>query len=86
MSDAFANRTRSPSDPAVSVFAITPDDSADLPMVTTALSVRAPGLVQVTTQDGSTGAVMVHPGRPFPIRATKVWLSGTTATGITGLV
>ena len=49
MPDSFANRHRTPTDPAVTVFEITPDDGVDL------------------------------------IRATRVWLTGTTATGIRGL-
>ncbi|MDA8586932.1 type IV secretory system conjugative DNA transfer family protein [Rhodobacteraceae bacterium] len=50
------------------------------------LSVKTPGTVRVTIQDGSTGDVTIHPGQPFPIRVKRVWLTGTTATGISGLV
>lgn len=85
MPDAFANRHRSPVDPAVTAFDITPDDAADLPHVTTGLNVATPGTLRVTTADGSVADVTVHPGHAFPIRATRVWLTGTTATGIRGL-
>lgn len=86
MSDAFANRMRSPTDPAVTVFSITPNDAVDLPRTTTALNVATPGTVHVTTADGSQGDISIHPGQAFPIRVTRVWQTGTTATGITGLV
>lgn len=79
-------RHRRPSDPAVSVFDITPDDGADLAQMTTALNVATPGTVRVTTEDGSVSDVTIHPGQSFPIRAARVWLTGTSATGIRGLV
>lgn len=86
MPDAFSTRTRGMSDPAVTIFDITPSDIAELPHVTTALNVTSPGFVRVTTADGSEGTVTVHPGQSFPIRVTRVWHTGTTATGIRGLV
>ena len=86
MPDVFATRTRSPQDPAITVFSIAPDDSADLAHVTTWLNVATPGTVRVTTADGSLDDITIHPGQAFPIRVNKVWLTGTTATGIKGLV
>jgi len=86
MSDTFADRHRRPTDPAEKIFDILPDDAADLAWVTTALSVITPGTVRVTSVDGSIGDVTIQPGQPFPIRARRVWLTGTTATGIRGLV
>ena len=76
---------RRPADPAITLFDITPDDSADLAHVTTALNVATPGTVRVTTIDGSTTDVNIHPGHAFPIRAQRVWQTGTSATGIRGL-
>jgi hypothetical protein len=85
MSNAFGTRHRRPTDPAVSVFDITPSDTIDLGQVTTALNVATPGTVRVTSVDGSVSDVTVHPGAAFPIQVTRVWLTGTTATGIRGL-
>lgn len=85
MPNAFAHSHRRPTDPAVTVFDITPDDGADLAHATTALNVATPGTVRVTTVDGSTADITVHPGQAFPIRARRVWLTGTTATGLRGL-
>lgn len=78
-------RTRRLSDPATRVFDISPDDAADLPRATVALNVASPGAVHVTTIDGSDAILSVHPGHAFPISVTRVWATGTTATGIRGL-
>lgn len=86
MPDVFADRHRRPTDPAITVFEITPDDGADLAQITVALNVATPGTVRVTTLDGSTSDVSIHPGHAFPIRARRVWATGTTATGLRGLV
>lgn len=85
MADNFAIRTRALGDPAVTVFDITPNDAADLAQITTALNVETPGAVRVTTADGSVATLSVHPGHVMPVRVTRVWQTGTTATGIRGL-
>ena len=85
MTDTFARQARSIGDPATAIFDIIPSDVSDITQVTTALSVATPGTVRVTTQDGTTGDLSIHPGQPYPIRVTRVWQSGTTATGIRGL-
>lgn len=86
MPSSFATRTRRPSDPAVSVFDITPDDSTDLSRSTTALNVATPGTVRITTVDGSTADLTLRPGEAFPVQARRVWQTGTSATGIRGLI
>ena len=85
MPDAFANRMRRPTDPAVTLFDITPDDGADLAQVTIALNVATPGTVRLTTLDNSVTDVTIWPGHAFPVRAKRVWQTGTSATGIRGL-
>lgn len=85
MSASFTNRTRRPSDPPVTVFDITPNDGADLERTTTAINVGTPGKVRVTTVDGTTTDIEVRDGESFPICVKRVWLTGTTATGIRGL-
>lgn len=86
MPDTFAASHRRPTDPAIRVFDITPDDANDLAEATTALNVATPGKVRVTSIDGSTADLLIHPGQAFPIRARRIWLTGTTATGIRGLI
>lgn len=86
MNNAFATRTRKPADPAITVFTISPDDTKDLTQVTTALNVATPGTVRVTTLDGTINELSIQPGLAFPIQVKRVWQTGTTATGIKGLV
>ena len=86
MGDSFANRHRSIGDPAITVFDIIPDDGQDLDQPTVALNVATEGTVRVTTVDGSVADVTIHPGHAFPLRARRVWQTGTSATGIRGLV
>lgn len=85
MSDAFSGYARSMNDPAITVFDIAPDDATDLAQVTIALNVASPGTVRVTTADGSISDLSIYPGHAFPLRVRRVWLTGTTATGIVGL-
>ena len=85
MPDAFATRTRKPSDPSTTVFEITPDDATDLHRATLALNVQTAGRVRVTTIDGSVSDVTLRPGEAFPLRVRRVWATGTTATGLRGL-
>ncbi|CAN0602427.1 unnamed protein product, partial [Ectocarpus sp. 12 AP-2014] len=82
MPDNFSGRTRRLQDPAVTIFDIDPSDTGNLPHTTTALNVATPGTVRVTTLDGSVGDLTIHPGHPFPVRATRIWQTGTTATGV----
>ncbi len=86
MPNAFATRTRKPADPAITIFAITPDDTKDLTQITTALNAATPGTVRVTTLDGTTEELSIQPGLAFPVQVKRVWQTGTTATGIKGLV
>lgn len=83
--DQFAGQSRTMTSPATDMVAVTPDDANDLPMVSIALNVASPGKVRVTTQDGSTGDLSVSAGVVFPVRARRVWATGTTATGICAL-
>lgn len=85
MTDSFQTRTRRPGDPAATVFDIVPDDDTDLDQTTTGLAVATPGTVRLTAIDGSIADVVIHPGTAFPIRARRVWATGTSATGIRGL-
>lgn len=85
MPDAFSSYKRGLSDPAETIFDIVPNDTADLPHVTLALNVTTPGMVRVTMADDSISEVSIHPGAAFPLRVKRVWLTGTTATGIHGL-
>lgn len=85
MPNSTSPRTRRPSDPPITILAVMPDDATDLPFLSTALSVATPGQVRVSTPDGTVSDISLVPGQAFPIRARRVWSTGTTATGIRAL-
>lgn len=85
MSDRFEDHTPGLESPAAFLLPVTPDDAADLAVTSRALNVTQSGLVQVTTSGGSVASVYIAAGIAFPVRATRVWATGTTATGITAL-
>ena len=66
--------------------AITPNDGADIPGgVVKALYIGGTGAVKVNTVDGSTLTFAAVAVGIFPIRAKRVWATGTAATNIIGL-
>ncbi|MDJ1008325.1 MAG: hypothetical protein QNJ13_10925 [Paracoccaceae bacterium] len=85
MSDPFEGHQPSLESPALHVAEVTPDDAADLAWPSRALNVAQTGTVRVTTIGGETGTVYVAAGALFPIRVSRIWATGTTATGIVAL-
>ena len=85
MTDLYLAHPAGLESPAVRLAQLTPNDAADLTLTTRAIAVGSEGYVQVTTVMGDTGRVFVVPGAPFPVRATRIWATGTTATDIVGL-
>jgi hypothetical protein len=83
--DAFKTHITSLESPPIRIRAVIPDDSVDLPTASRALNVATTGSVRVTTVEGETATLTIAAGIPFPIRATRVWASGTTASGIVAL-
>ena len=86
MSDPFTSYSAGITDPATMAFAVSPSDTIDLAQITRALNVAQSGLVQVQTSGGSTATVFIAAGIAFPIRAARVLATGTTASGIVGLL
>ena len=74
------------SGPATHANAITPNDSTDITYATRALYIGGSGNVKVTMISGDvvtlTGVVA---GTMLPLRVTRVWATGTTATAMIGL-
>lgn len=66
------------------LFNFTASDSADLPFNTRMLIVGVAGNVQLTDPDGNT-ATFALPAGQFAVRAQRIWLAGTTATGLVGV-
>lgn len=82
MSDPFENHVQGLESPATLLIAITPDDGTDLVRPSRAINVAQSGSVQVTTLGGSTATVYIAAGIGFPLRVSRIWATGTTATGI----
>ncbi|MEM9435395.1 MAG: hypothetical protein AAGA15_00020 [Pseudomonadota bacterium] len=85
MIDNFSSYTTGLESPATQIMAVTPDDAADLAWVTRGLNVATSGTVRVTTVSGDDAVIFVAAGVAFPIRVTRVWASGTSATGIVAM-
>lgn len=85
MTDPFQKFQPGLESPASRLIPVTPSDTADLPMASRALNVAQAGFVRVTTIAGDTGQVHIAPGIPFAIRVSRIWATGTTATGIVAL-
>lgn len=85
MADIYKDHQSGLESPATRAFNIIPDDAVDLAIATRALSVAETGFVQITTTHGDSARILVAAGVPFPIRAARVWSSGTTAAGIVGM-
>ena len=83
--DHFKDFVPGLSSPAHSIDVIVPDDAQDLTRATRAINVISSGLVRVTTTSGDVADVYIAAGIAFPVRATRVWATGTTASGIRGL-
>ena len=82
MTDAFTQYSAGLESPASRLAPVTPSDTGDLARASRALNVGQSGFVRVTTVDGDTATVYVAAGVAFPVRAARVWATGTTATSI----
>lgn len=84
MTDPFKTYASGMSDPIVSASTITPDDTADLQTATRALFVGSGGNLRVTLVSGAIVTFESAGAGWHPLRVTRVWATGTTATGLVG--
>ncbi|MDE2250389.1 MAG: hypothetical protein KGL25_03170 [Gammaproteobacteria bacterium] len=82
--DVFQANARGLEGPISDAAAVTPNDANDLTYATRAINVATDGFVKVTTVGNDTVTLYVAAGIWFPIRASRIWATGTTATGIVG--
>lgn len=83
MTDTYKGHYRGLEGPIENIASVTPNDSADLAFVTRAIIVGVAGNVTVDTAGGSSNvAFYAAAGVPIPIRATRIYSTGTAATGI----
>ena len=85
MADTFNSHADSLNSPPSNLIPVTPDDGADLEFAARALNVAVTGTVRVTSIRGDTATLMVAAGIAFPVRVSRVWATGTTATGIVAM-
>jgi len=74
-----------PSQPATDAVAVTPDDNNDLANVAVALYVGTTGDVKINTFYGNTVTFKTVPVGIMPVRVSRVWSTGTTASNIVAL-
>ncbi len=85
INDPYADLQLAVDGPLVGGFAITPAP-VDLPVVTRAIMVSTSGDIAVTFRNGDTVTLLgLVPGAVYPVRLSRVNVTGTTATGIVGL-
>lgn len=86
MADEFAAFKQSPLTPSENAFAITPSDSAPLPVTVKYLYVGVAGTVKLRAMDSASDVVFqnVPAGSYVYVRASHVRATGTTASAIVG--
>lgn len=86
MADSFQSWRAGLESPAEYAASVTPNDSTDLAQSTRGIYVGATGDLKVDTVGGSTITfVGLAAGIIHPIRAKRVYSTGTTATSIVGV-
>jgi hypothetical protein len=74
------------SEPGGHLYPFTPSDSADIPGGTSsAIYIAVAGALHVTTASGQNVVTPSLIAGWHPIRVTRVWATGTTATGLMSL-
>lgn len=72
--------------PGEGAAAVTPNDSTDLTVIARALYIGGAGDVKINAADGSTVTFSgVLAGSILPVRAARVYSTGTTATNIVAI-
>lgn len=84
--DIFETRGRDLDSPIENAFAVSPNNSTDLTAVTRGVYVGVSGDLKVDTSQGDTVTfVALASGVIHPIRAKRIYATGTTATNIVGV-
>ena len=79
-------RSLSVTSPALGSIAVTPDDDADLATGIRAITIGAAGTVTWISRYGTTHETAELPAGTYPMFATRILSTGTTATQITGWI
>lgn len=84
MKDTFKIYGSTLTGPAIAAYAITPDDGVDLVQAIRMVTLNAGGTLSYVGKDGATYATAALPAGSYPLFASRIRSTGTTATGITG--
>jgi hypothetical protein len=72
---------------AVGAYAVTPNDSTDLTQPCRSVTLNAGGTLSfVSSVDGATYTTGALPAGSYPVLASRIRSTGTTATGITAWI
>ncbi|EKJ96378.1 hypothetical protein C241_07973 [Bradyrhizobium lupini HPC(L)] len=86
MAEIYDNYAAGLESPASHAFDVVPDDAKPLPSATRAIYVGNGGHLCLTVLSGATVTFQNLPaGSLLPVRATRIFSTRTTATGIVGL-
>ncbi len=86
MAEIYDNYAAGLESPASHAFDVVPDDAKPLPCATRAIYVGNGGHLCLTVLSGATVTFQNLPaGSLLPVRATRIFSTRTTATGIVGL-
>lgn len=81
--DPFKGNSPGLTSPLTTLTAVTPNDSADLVATSKAIYVGVSGDVKLTDADGNvTTLTSLAAGVFHPVRAARIWATGTSATNI----
>jgi hypothetical protein len=87
MSDSFKDHQPGLESPAGHAIAITPSDALALSAATRAIYVGGGGALRVAMVSGAVVTLAgVQAGQVYPLRLVQVLATGTTATGLVGLL
>lgn len=88
MADLYQNRAPGLTSPAGQAFAVTPSDAADLSLVTRGIYVGTTGNLRALLVGDSVPVTFVNlaGGVTHPMRLRRVYATGTTATGLIGVL
>lgn len=87
MSNPFETHEPGVTASAIGAYAVTPNDSTDLTQTIRAVTINGSGTVSfVSSIDGQTYTTGALPVGSYPLFASRIRSTGTTATDITGWV
>ena len=86
MANTFSAHASGLESPGEHAFSVTPSDSVDLTYVTRGIYVGVTGSLKVTMVGGEAVTfVALAAGAIHPIRASRIWATGTTAASVIGV-